>query len=353
MRNLRYLWYNGSVARVAPEKQVPACLPLNNNRELLREVIKMGKTKTHEQFISEVEGLAGNEYTVIGTYTKGHDKIKLKHNICGYIYDQRASAFLYGARCPKCANNLPKTNNQFEEQVYELVKDEYIVKSKYISFHQKVTMYHQECGTEYEVSPAHFLINGRRCPRCNGGVRLNDTEFKKYVQMTTGDEYEVLDEYKNNKTHVTMEHKECGTIWKIRPDNFKSGKRCPYCNQSRGEKKIEDILKENKIDFERQYKIKECKNKRALPFDFAIFKDNQLTHLIEFNGEQHYRIVDYFGGQRGYLMRIKNDEIKKTFCKENNIPLLIINCNDNIKTKINTTTIMSQAYLETVGRCND
>ena len=61
MKNLRYLWYNGSVARVAPEKQVPACLPLNNNRELLWEVIKMGKTKTHEQFISEVEELVGND----------------------------------------------------------------------------------------------------------------------------------------------------------------------------------------------------------------------------------------------------------------------------------------------------
>ena len=40
----------------------------------------MGKRKTHEEFVKEVELLVGDEYTVLGQYTNNKNKILMRHN---------------------------------------------------------------------------------------------------------------------------------------------------------------------------------------------------------------------------------------------------------------------------------
>ena len=92
-----------------------------------------------------------------------------------------------------------------------------------------------------------------------------------------------------------------------------------------------------------QYRFNDCKNQKPLPFDFAIIKDDKVVQLVEYQGEQHYKVVDYFGGEKGFQKRIRNDKIKKNYCKKKNIPLLIIDYCDNIQDKLNTMAIMSQA----------
>jgi hypothetical protein len=80
-----------------------------------------------------------------------------------------------------------------------------------------------------------------------------------------------------------------------------------------------------KHNYKREYKIPECKNIYPLPFDFAIFDDNNnLKLLIEFNGEQHYRPIQKFGGKKAFTQQVKRDKIKIDFCKSNNLNLLII-----------------------------
>lgn len=86
-----------------------------------------------------------------------------------------------------------------------------------------------------------------------------------------------------------------------------------------------------------------CKKKRTLPFDFAVFENGEIKFMIEYNGKQHYESVDFFGGKAGYEDRVEKDNIKKDFCLKKNIPLLIIDYNENIEEKINTMTILSQA----------
>lgn len=58
-----------------------------------------------------------------------------------------------------------------------------------------------------------------------------------------------------------------------------------------------------------------------MPFDFYLPNNNI---CIEYQGKQHYQIIDYFGGEKGFEDRQRNDNIKKEFCKTNNIPLLEI-----------------------------
>ena len=73
-----------------------------------------------------------------------------------------------------------------------------------------------------------------------------------------------------------------------------------------------------------QYKFKDCKDKRSLPFDFLI-KYNNSEILLEYDGKQHEYPVSKFGGEKAFIIRQKHDEIKNKYSKDNEIPLLRIN----------------------------
>jgi hypothetical protein len=99
---------------------------------------------------------------------------------------------------------------------------------------------------------------------------------------------------------------------------------CPQCNNSNGERIIYEYLETNNIKFMLQYKFDDCKSKKSLPFDFAIFDNNNLKCLIEYQGQQHYEPIKYFGGVKKFEETKKRDQIKLNYCLQNNIPFLCI-----------------------------
>lgn len=96
---------------------------------------------------------------------------------------------------------------------------------------------------------------------------------------------------------------------------------------SRGELKIEDILVDHGLKFQKEYIFPKLisSSGRPLRFDFAIFDDDgQIDFLVEFQGEQHYTSVDHFGGQRHLQKQKFNDMKKREFCLKNNYVLVAI-----------------------------
>lgn len=113
-----------------------------------------------------------------------------------------------------------------------------------------------------------------------------------------------------------------GHIIDLKFNHFKSGVRCAKCKHSKGEKKIEQILNIYDIEYVREYKFKDCKLKKCLPFDFYLPKYNI---CIEYDGEQHYKIARNFNMDLLDLMNIRyRDNYKTLFCKENNVKLIRI-----------------------------
>ena len=57
-----------------------------------------------------------------------------------------------------------------------------------------------------------------------------------------------------------------------------------------------------------------------------LMKDdmNNLKCLIECQGEHHYKPAQEFGGINQFENQVKNDELKRTYAKEHNIPLIEI-----------------------------
>jgi len=52
------------------------------------------------------------------------------------------------------------------------------------------------------------------------------------------------------------------------------------------------------------------------------------------NGLQHYKSIDFFGGEEKFIEQSKRDLALKEYCKENNILLYIIKYDDIISDKM-------------------
>ncbi len=118
---------------------------------------------------------------------------------------------------------------------------------------------------------------------------------------------------------------DCGNEYDVSSYLLTSGKvsSCGCLGRSMGEEKIEQILKENNIPFEKEKRFSSCYNpttKKLLRFDFYI--DNQ--YLVEFDGEQHYKATSGWNDEERLIITKERDEIKNKWCKENNIPLIRI-----------------------------
>lgn len=98
-------------------------------------------------------------------------------------------------------------------------------------------------------------------------------------------------------------------------------KSCGCLATSSGERLVSKILDSHNINYIPQYSFPDCKDKNKLKFDFAIVKNNTITNLIEFDGEQHFREITFFGGRSNFEALKKRDKIKDNYAYNNNIPL--------------------------------
>ena len=93
---------------------------------------------------------------------------------------------------------------------------------------------------------------------------------------------------------------------------------CPI-SISKGQNRIRDILFNNNISFKQEYAVAHLGR-----FDFAVFDESGLSYLIEYDGEQHFKSVDCWGGEKGLMQRKEKDNRKNQWAKEHNIPLIRI-----------------------------
>ena len=287
---------------------------------------------TDGEFKKRAFEMVGSEYTFLEEYTKSIQPIEVRHNKCGLVYKVSPNNFFNGKRCPECARyrmskSKKKTHEQFLKDLNRVHGCSIVVVSEYKPGTKKTGFKCGVCSHEW-MAQGSSVLSGKGCPMCGGNMPLSTEEFKNRVYEKVGEEYEVLGEYKNNKTYIKMLHKVCGTEYEATPTSFMDSEKgnCNVCRlkTSRGENIICEILKSESIDFMREYRIDGCMDVRPLPFDFAIFEDGALSGLIEYDGRQHFESIEHFGGEESLLGTIKRDGIKNQYCQENDIPLLRI-----------------------------
>lgn len=120
---------------------------------------------------------------------------------------------------------------------------------------------------------------------------------------------------------------ECGNIVSIRGHHLRNGvaNSCG-CITSKGEMKIGNILSQYNISYEKEYSFSDLVSNKGskLRFDFCLFdKNHQIVGLIEFQGLQHYK-PSFGKSLEEFNQNILRDQQKVEYCKNHNIPLLII-----------------------------
>ena len=178
-----------------------------------------------------------------------------------------------------------------------------------------------DCGNESIVSIAHLRTgHTKTCGKCKW---LN----KRFGKL-------VITEYTNKRTtdgHLIVKCLcDCGNIVEKGVDTLSKNKLTQSCGcqtKSKGELIIKKILEDNNVDFQEEYTFENLvgKNNHKLRFDFAIFKNNKLDFLLEFDGRQHYEDVKFYPST---AITQKYDLIKNQYCKNNNIKLVRISYYD-------------------------
>jgi hypothetical protein len=176
------------------------------------------------------------------------------------------------------------------------------------------------------------IICGINCPKCSSELsnlrqkKTND-EFIFQAKKIHDDKYDnSLVDYYNNKSKVKIICPKHG-IFEQRASSHIEGYGCPTCKESNGEREIRLFLESKDITYITQHRFNDCKNIYPLPFDFYL---PDLNSCIEFNGKQHYVHNHFFVSKKGFNELENRDNIKMEYCKNNNIPLIIIKYDESI-----------------------
>lgn len=293
----------------------------------------MGKCLTDSEFKERVKQKYGDRFEVLSDYKGSKSKVKIRCNKCGWIGKTTANNLLrtnYGAECPKHRNFKRFNEADFIKRMNEKQNSQYKLLSKYVNFKVNVTVECIKCGIIFNSRP-ETLVTKRIGLDCKHHCKFNFEQAQKWLNKVSNTRLELI-HFSGMHSIATFKCLKCGNTWKTTADNvFRLKSRCPICSSSRGEKAIIKYLKKKNIPFKQQFRLKECKDKKPLPFDFAVFnKDRSLNCLIEYQGCQHF--IDPFSyskkdfiNKESVIRTQKHDAIKLSFCKEHRIKLIYIN----------------------------
>lgn len=234
------------------------------------------------------------------------------------------------------------TKEEWVEKAKSKFGDKYdYSKVEYINSKTKVCIICSTHGEFWQTANDH--LQGYECPKCKNEYKPTTEEWIERAKKVHGEEYDYSKvEYIRAKTKVCIICPIHGKFWQS-PLNHVFGKcKCPQCNSNKRSKKEEQIaqfLDEHDIKYVREKTFPWLKNKATLFLDFYLTDYNI---AIEYQGEQHYRPIEKFGGEKEFSEIKERDEKKKELCNEHSIKILYLNrrnfCTDKILQFINETT---------------
>lgn len=294
----------------------------------------MGKELKQQNFIEASSIIHNNKYDYsLVDFINTKSKVKI---ICPThsVFEQSPEYHKNGSGCVKCSydtrqSSIKMTTANFIEKAIGVHGSKYDYSlCDYTTTHVEVTI---SCPIHsvFKQRPSHHL-SGSGCPKCGNDVISKD-EFITQSKLIHGDFYDYsLVDFISTKNRVNIICPVHG-VFEQTPYHHYNGSGCPICRESKGERDVRKYLDENDIKYIRQHRFNDCKDKRSLPFDFYL---PELNTCIEFDGEQHFKLKERWGGEAGLLDRQKKDKIKTEYCKENKIKLIRIT---NIKQLYNVS----------------
>jgi hypothetical protein len=267
--------------------------------------------KTTEEFIREAIDIWGDKYDYsMLEYKNARTKVKIIYD--DIVYEQYPNSHINGYPVEGYLDqdvfiqkSIKKWGNKYD---YSLVKFKNANTKVEILFNGDI--YYQTPHNHLKYAPEKRLFKKTTTQFIEESIKIHG-EFRYLYDKVI---------YNNDRERVIITCPIHGDF-NQRPNQHIRGVGCPSCNESKGEKEISKFLDKYNIRYTRQHKFSDCKNIFQLPFDFYI---TSIRTCIEFDGEQHFTPLSFFGGQEA-LEKLKiNDKIKNDYCEDNYINLIRI-----------------------------
>lgn len=183
-------------------------------------------------------------------------------------------------------------------------------------------------STIVQYKSLHSLKQGNKCAYCMGKKATHETSLgynfpkliKEWSLKNNISPFEVLP--KSNK-YVWWKCSECNHEWCTQISNrTDKNSGCPSCNESKGERRIRDLLTNQMFESQKMFDGLVGINGGSLSFDFYLPNKNI---LIEFQGEQHEKFIKGLHGElEDFNRQQEHDRRKRQYAKDNGINLLEI-----------------------------
>ena len=296
---------------------------------------------TKDIFIQKARNVFGEKYDYSEVeYINSQIKVKIICPIHGEFM-QRPAEHLRGKGCLRCGQIITGEKQKevaaenFVQRCKRIHGDKYLYDNvHYVDAFTKVEVTCKKHGN-FLVKP-NTLLNGSGCAKCKAEKLHNtfsksNSEYISEVKGVHGEKYDYGQTiYYNNKRNIKVICPKHG-IFEINPLSHLQGCGCPQCSGYRGEIRITAFLEKEHIDYIRQYYIKSTLSNCEQQKFFLDFYIPALELAIEYNGVQHYRSIEYFGGQEAFIKQKERDRRLAEMCKGMGISLYTISYKDYSK----------------------
>jgi len=195
-------------------------------------------------------------------------------------------------------------------------------KLEYKGAHIPVILICKHCGNQEIKDPVSFY-KGFGCLKCQNRrpnpKQITKEQFIERANKIHNFKYNYKNiVFVNLYTEIEIICINHGSFLQLPSIHLYAKSNCPECNVSKGEEQVAIWLNQNDIKYIFQHQVRIDDSYHY--FDFYIPKKNM---IIEYNGLQHYKPIKFFGGQETFNYLQIRDKIKKQYCLENQIKLLI------------------------------
>ena len=117
---------------------------------------------------------------------------------------------------------------------------------------------------------------------------------------------------------------DCGNFYEVSSSLLQSGhvSSCGCLGRSKGEGKIEDLLRLAGKKYEREKTFDTCRSSNDVLYRFDFYVEDK--YLIEFDGQQHYISTSGWNTKEKLLLTQQRDQEKNQWCIENKQTLIRI-----------------------------
>lgn len=120
------------------------------------------------------------------------------------------------------------TQEEFKNKVDDVQENQYLILGEYKNKRSTIKVQCKNCGLIWEPT-ASLLLRSRIGKNCKHHINLKNDDVKKRISNATNGNIYMIGEYKGSKVKTDMVCNICGYKWSTEPYIVYSGHGCPRC----------------------------------------------------------------------------------------------------------------------------